>query len=74
MRLETMPPPAALLSLVCNTYGNYLLDTSMRALEFDVLSRIARQIPVRRLSFAEDMSQLPAACRRLAEETLMEAK
>jgi hypothetical protein len=40
MRIETIPPYNALMSLVGNTYGNYLLDGAMRALEFDLSSRV----------------------------------
>ena len=39
----------AIAEFVTNTYLNYLLDRDMRAREFDVLTRLAVRIPVRRV-------------------------
>jgi len=39
----------ALIALAGNTYTPYLLDEAMRAREFDVLSRLVKHIPVRRV-------------------------
>jgi hypothetical protein len=62
---------AALMSLVGNTYGNYLLDSPMRALEFDVLSRLVQRVPVREIAFADDVAQLFECCGRLlADEAI----
>jgi hypothetical protein len=71
-RVPAMPlvltPRAALMSLVTHSYGNYLLDASMRAREFDVLGRIAQTVPVGALAFEGDLEQLVPSCRRLARE------
>lgn len=62
------------MSLVKNTYGNYLLDGTMRAMEFDVLSRIVQDVPVRLVTFGDDIDQLFTNCQRLVEKQLMEAR
>lgn len=47
----THPTPAeALVALTANAYVNYALTKAMRAQEFAVLSRLVRQVPVRRLT------------------------
>jgi hypothetical protein len=46
---EPVAAPEALLTLVAHTYTNYLLDKSLRAREFEVLSRLVRHVPVRRV-------------------------
>ncbi len=50
------------MSLVSNTYGNYLLDSAMRAVEFDLLSRVVERVPVRHVTFAHDIEQLRDSC------------
>jgi hypothetical protein len=47
--VEDLTGHAALSKLVTNTYVNYLLNREMRSLEFDVLARVLRSIPVRRV-------------------------
>jgi hypothetical protein len=66
LHIESMRPRDALMSLVCNSYGNYLLDASMRALEFDTLSRVVRRVPVRQVTFANGIEQLINSCQSLA--------
>src|SRR6516165_7098359 len=46
----------ALAEFVANTYVNYLLDRDMRSREFDVLTRLVVQIPVRRVRAPADYS------------------
>jgi len=48
-RVEQMRPREALFQLVQNTYMNWLLDREQRAIEFDALVRLVRQVPVRRI-------------------------
>jgi hypothetical protein len=47
--IEEMKPGDALLRLVQNTYMNQLLFREQRAMEFDVLSRVAVKVPFRSL-------------------------
>jgi hypothetical protein len=57
-----LSPREALMGLVPNTYGGYLLDARMRAEEFEVLGSLVARVPVRALTFGEDLVNLRAAC------------
>jgi hypothetical protein len=48
-RIEKLSPREALLELVQNTYMNWVLGRQQRANEFDTLSRLVQQVPVRRI-------------------------
>ncbi len=61
-RVEEMSPREALLTLVQNTYMNWLLDREQRAVEFDALSRLVQQVPVRRIVPHSDPGRIPALC------------
>jgi hypothetical protein len=71
--VRRLSPRAALMTLLGNTYCSYLIDGPMRANEFDLLSRIARQVPVRELTFGDGLAHLPRLCQRLAMSVPMEA-
>jgi energy-coupling factor transporter ATP-binding protein EcfA2 len=45
--IEGVTGREAMMTVVANTYVNYLLDRNMRASEFDVLSRLLARVPVR---------------------------
>ncbi len=48
-----------LITLVTNTYTNYLLDKQLRAQEFELLSRLVKHIPVRQITPHQDIDRLP---------------
>jgi hypothetical protein len=52
----------ALLSLIANTYTNYLMDKRMQARQFDLLSRVLANVPVRRVTPHADARRLPELC------------
>jgi hypothetical protein len=58
---------AALLALASHTYCNYLLDTTMRRDEFEFLSRLVRQVPVKELRVGENLGPLMSTCQALAK-------
>jgi hypothetical protein len=58
----------ALQALVGNTYVNYLLDRDMRQREFDVLSRLVKRVPIRRVRPAADSSRLFHLCEAIAAD------
>lgn len=60
--ISERPPSESFVALVANTYVNYLLDRSMRAHEFDVLSRLIRTVPVRFVSPPADIGRIGALC------------
>lgn len=52
----------ALLSLIANTYTNYLIDKRMRARQFDLLTRVLANVPVRRVNPHSDPRRLEQLC------------
>jgi hypothetical protein len=61
-RIEEISSREALLHLVQNTYINWLLDRAHRTAEFDSLSRVVTQIPVRRIVPHTDPTKIGALC------------
>jgi hypothetical protein len=66
--VEAVRPHSALLSLVADTYANKILDREMRAREFDVLSRLASTVRVRRVFPHSDASRLRDLCRVIQDD------
>lgn len=66
--IEDVAGGEALMTLVANTYVNYLLDSEMRAHEFGVLSRVLAQVPVRRVRIPADPSKVFAFCGAIAAD------
>ena len=58
-RIEPMSAQEQLITLVTNTYTNYLLDKQQRAHEFEVLSRLVKYVPIRQITPHNDVSPLP---------------
>lgn len=61
-RLSELTPQEALISLVVNSYATSLLDTEMRAREFDLLGRLVAKVPVRRLQPHTDPARIEHLC------------
>ena len=66
--IEEVAAGEALITLVANTYVNYLLDRDMRHREFDLLSRLVAGVPVRRLRPSADPSGVLAMCDAIARD------
>lgn len=66
--IEAVSAKEALITLVSNTYVNYLLDEDMRRTEFDVLSRVVSSIPVRRVRLPDEPSAVFALCGAIADD------
>lgn len=66
--VETLPDNQKVMTLVANTYANYLLDKSMRAAEFALLGRLCQQIPFRKITPHADAKFLPELCRVIVED------
>jgi hypothetical protein len=67
-RIEELPGRAALMSLVANTYATRLMDSGMRAHEFDLLSRVVASTPVRRVVPHAEVTNLPRLCDLILED------
>jgi hypothetical protein len=66
--IEEVVGGEAIMTLVANTYVNYLLDRDMRAREFDVLSRLLAGVPVRRVRPTPDTSKIFALCESITSD------
>ena len=60
--VEPMERAEALLSLVANTYATKLMDKQMRAREFELLSRLLAQVPLRRVTPHVNPDRIPELC------------
>lgn len=60
--VEPLDHANALLSLIANTYTNYLMDTRMRARQFDLLTRVLANVPVRKVTPHADADRLQELC------------
>ncbi|MGH7775215.1 MAG: hypothetical protein ACREQA_23560 [Candidatus Binatia bacterium] len=60
--IETVPAQASLITLVGNTYVNYVLDRRMRAHEFEVLGRLVKYVRLRRVVPHADSAYLSKLC------------
>ena len=54
-----------LMSLVANTYATKLMDKQMRAREFELLTRVLQNVPVRRVTPHSDITHIPELCTRI---------
>lgn len=54
-RIDTFSAHEGFIALTANTYSSRLLDKQMRALEFDVLSRLAASVPIKCLKSQKDL-------------------
>jgi len=66
--IEALPDNQKVMTLVANTYANYLLDKPMRATEFASLGRLSQQIPIRKVTPHADAKFLPELCRVIVED------
>lgn len=71
--IRVLRPRAALMSLVSQTYGNYLLDASMRAREFDVLGHVAASVCISELSLGSGLDELVSDCRLLVNRLALQS-
>jgi hypothetical protein len=57
-----------LMSLVANTYATKLMDKQMRAREFELLTRVSHNVPLRRVTPHSDATKIPDLCDRILED------
>ena len=61
----------ALLSLIANTYTNYLIDKRMQARQFDLLTRVLAEVPVRRVTPHADARRIQQLCDCILDDFLL---
>jgi len=59
---------SALMALVPETYSARLLDRDSRATEFELLGRLVRHVPVRRLAVCDDLDRIGEICDIVSRE------
>lgn len=62
VRIELERGHQGLLSLIANSYVNYLVDRQVHAGEFDLLGRLATRVPLYRLTAPDDLMQINELC------------
>ena len=65
---EQLSGSEGLIELVSNTYANKLLDSQMRAQEFELLQRVLRHVPVRRIRPPNGLDKLGSLCDGILED------
>jgi Serine kinase of the HPr protein, regulates carbohydrate metabolism len=66
--INSISQPDALISLVANTYAQYLMNKEMRAREFNVLSRLLKTVTVRRLVPHSDPASITSLCETVIQD------
>ena len=66
--IEDLGSREALLTLVQNTYMNWLLDRERRASEFDVLTRLVTSVRVRKIVPHADPNRINALCELICND------
>jgi hypothetical protein len=65
---ESLSSGAGLMSLVANSYANYLLDRNMRSQEFEFLSRVVANVALRRVVPHLDPAYLSKLCNLILDD------
>lgn len=60
--IEPINRAEGLMSLVANTYATKLMDKAMRAREFELLTRVLNNVPLRRLTPHTDPARISELC------------
>lgn len=63
--VETLGPAEGLLSLIANTYATKLMNKAMRAREFELLTRVLNNVPLRRVTPHADPARISELCDRI---------
>ena len=66
--LEELTPQRAFLALVANTFATNTLDSEMRAKEFEILARVAPNVPIHLLYAHHNPSRMHDLCNLLETE------
>jgi hypothetical protein len=66
--VEPLDKSEGLMSLVANTYATKLMDKQMRAREFELLTRVLNNVPVRRVMPHTDPARIPGLCDSIIDD------
>ena len=66
--INTLDKSESLMSLVANTYATKLMDRQMRAREFELLTRVSNNVPLRRITPHTNTLRIPEMCDRILDD------
>jgi len=66
--VEPLDRADGLMSLVANTYATKLMDKQMRAREFELLTRVLKNVRLRRVTPHTDARRIPELCHRILND------
>jgi hypothetical protein len=66
--VEPVGRAEGLMSLVANTYATKLMDKQMRAREFELLTRVLNNVPLRRVTPHTDPARIPRLCDAILDD------
>lgn len=66
--VESLDRSAGLLSLIANTYATKLMDKEMRAREFELLTCVLKNVPLRRVTPHADPARIPELCNSILKD------
>jgi hypothetical protein len=66
--VERLDKSEGLMSLIANTYATKLMDKQMRAREFELLTRVLNNVPVRRVTPHSDIAHIPELCTQILSD------
>jgi hypothetical protein len=66
--VRDLSPAQALISLIENTYLNYLMDREMLATKFELLGRVLANVPIRQIIPHSDPAYISKLCTTLIED------
>lgn len=66
--VEPVGQTAGLMSLITNAYATKLMDKQMRARQFDLLTRVLNNVPLRRLTPHRDPARIPELCNSILND------
>ncbi len=66
--VEALDRSEGLLSLIANTYATKLMDKQMRAREFELLTRVMNNVPLRRITPHADPARIPELCNAILND------
>jgi hypothetical protein len=67
-RIEPVGSKTGLMALVSNTYSSYLMDKSKREEEFELLGRLVRNAPLRRVTPSTDFARIRELCEVIVDD------
>jgi hypothetical protein len=66
--IEALDKSEGLISLVANTYATKLMDKQMRAREFELLTRVLNNVPLRSVTPHADPARIPELCKGILND------